>query len=226
MKLTRVCILVTVILMTGSMVFADVSIELRGNLGSGVGSVRTGEFDDIYGSDDQNLNIVYGFVIAPQITFGDDSSRFFIRPEAGMVFNNGVGNGFRFTYEDETIGVTGDSECTLAVSTIELPVLLGMETDFSGAWTMDYYMGPYISIPVSGTITSSTLTSGLSFSSPVLGGTAGVSGSVQAGPGNIVFDMRYLFDFASTKMTTESGDSVSVYARRNILLSAGYKINL
>ncbi len=224
MKHTKIITLLIAILVIGGTAFADVSLGINGSFGSGVGSVRTGEFDDIYGASDDNMNIIPGFLISSQITFGSESGGFFIRPEAGMLFNNGVGNGFHFTYEDETIGISNDSLCEVSVSTIDIPVLFGMESKVSDVWILDYYMGPYISIPLAGMITSAELTSQLKGISPIFGGTAGVTGNIKAGPGFVVLDMRYLFDFSSTKMEATNGEPVSLYARRNIILNAGYKL--
>ena len=226
MKIARIITILTMVLVMGSAAYAvDLSLGINGQAGSGVGTVRAGEYEELYGVGDDELNMLGGFNIAAQITFGENTSRFFIRPEAGMLFNNGLGNGFYFTYDDHTIGLASDSDCKVSIATVDIPVLLGMETAISN-WMLDFYMGPYISIPVFGTVTTSAGSAQLTTVAPVFGGTAGITGNLKAGEGAFVFDMRYLFDFASTKMAIASTDeAVSVYARRNIQLSAGYKLD-
>ena len=186
--------------------------------------MRAGEYEESYGSADSILNMITGIDISAQFTFGEKKNRFFIRPEAGILLNNGIGKGYRFVYEDYPIGLKNDSDCSISVTTIELPLLLGMETDFRN-WSIDYYLGPYLSIPITGSLETASGTSQLNFSSPVFGGTAGMTGNLNVGPGAFTVDVRYLFDLGSTRMDiSDSDNSTLIYARRNIILSAGYKL--
>lgn len=220
-NLVKVTTLAVFVLVTSTVFAADLSLGIDLNVGTGVGSVRTGELNEQYGVTDNNINPIVGADLSAKMLFGDKSNKFMFRPEVGITLNNGVGSGFRFTYDDYTIGVDDSSECSISVTVIDVPLLFGLETEISEEWSINYYLGPYISIPVSGKFTTSAGVTDLEFTNPSFGSTAGVTGNLNTKSGAFTFDMRYLFDLTATKMNNNS-----IYARRNIVVSIGYELDV
>lgn len=214
------------VLIVATASYAEVSFGASFVGGSGVGSIRMDSLADAYGKSDDSLNTVGGFSLNSHISFGDGKVRFMIQPEAVMLFNNGVGNGFHFTYDDYTLGIEGRSDGSISVTTIDLPLLLG--SDFvEGNWILTAYAGPYLSIPVAGTCYIANENINLKYDMPAWGLAAGFGANTKFGPGSMVFDVRYYFDLSPVKMINEStGESMNVYARRAIVMSAGYSFSL
>lgn len=210
----------------GSSFALDVDFSLGANLlaGGNFGAVRAGNFEKTYGETDSIPNLTGGFEIETQIDFNlaDDKS-FFVRPCADIIFNNGVGNGFKFTYEDHTIGTTNKSDCKISVTTLDIPLLFGYKQKFSSRISMDFYVGPYISFALSGNVEIQEKSYDAKFVSPVFGGMAGLDGEFKLGRGEIVCGAGYKFDFAATKAKI-NGTEGTLYARRNIFMSAGYRL--
>lgn len=209
-----------------SSVFAlDVDFSFGANLlaGGNFGAVRAGDFEEAYGETDAIPNLTGGFNVEAQIDFNlAEDKAFFIRPGVDMLFNNGVGNGFKFTYEDHTIGTTTDSDCKISMTTLDIPLLFGYKQKFSPKISMDFYFGPYISFPIAGTVEIEGKSYDAKFVSPVFGGTAGLDGAFKAGPGEITCGAEYKFDFVATKAKVE-GIEGTVYACRNISMNFGYR---
>lgn len=210
-----------------SSIFAlDVDFSLGANIlaGGNFGSVRAGNFEKLYGETDSIPNLTGGFEIETQIDFNlaEDKS-FFIRPCGDIIFNNGVGNGFKFTYEDHTIGTTSESDCKIAVTTLDIPLLFGYKQKFSPKISMDFYVGPYISFALSGNVEVEGKSYNAKFISPVFGGMAGLDGAFKLGRGEIICGAGYKFDFAATKSKIENKEG-TLYARRNIFMNIGYRL--
>ncbi len=226
--LRKICITLFSLGFCVSSVFAlDVDFSLGANIlaGGNFGALRAGNFKKLYGETDSIPNLTGGFEIETQIDFNlaEDKS-FFIRPCADIIFNNGVGNGFKFTYEDYTIGTTSVSDCKISVMTLDIPLLFGYKQKFSPRVSMDFYVGPYISFALSGNVKIQEKSYDAKFVSPVFGGMAGLDGIFEIGRGKIICGAGYKFDFAATKVKIE-GTEGTLYARRNIFMNAGYRFN-
>lgn len=210
-------------LICGTSVFAQISFgaDLKG--GTAVGAVRAGDFEDVFGTTDSILNVTYGFDLNAQFGFRIAEQNFFLRPQVSMLFNNGVGNGFKFTYEDHSIGTSYDSDCSISVTTIDIPIYFGYRQNLSNKITMEYFMGPYVSFPIYGKIKTDSKDYSGKFASPVFGAGIGLDCAISAGYGAFVLGADYMFDLTATKLKID-GSKELVYARRNISLNAGYRI--
>lgn len=209
-------------LIFGTSVFAEISFGANLKGGTGVGAVRAGDFENAFGTTDSILNITFGFDLNAQFGFKIGTQDFFVRPEFSMLFNNGLGNGFCFTYDDHSIGTSSDSDCGISVTTIDIPVYFGYKHSVGEKIFMEYFMGPYLSFPVYGKIETDAKDFFGDFAKPVLGAAFGLDCGIKAGKGAIILGTNYMFDFVATKLDIDGKDEL-IYARRNISINAGYR---
>ncbi len=210
------------VLLLGTSAFAEISFTGALKAGSGVGTVRAGKFEDSFGTSDSVLNMTCGFDLNAQFGFKIKGQNFFLRPGFSMLFNNGLGNGFKFTYEDYSIGTSTASACAINVTTIDIPLYFGYRHSAGEKVTMEYYMGPYLSFPLAGKIRTAEENFSASFVKPVFGAAAGLDCTIKAGIGSVVLGADYMFDFTATKLKISDAEEL-VYARREISLNAGYR---
>jgi hypothetical protein len=113
-------------------------------------------------------------------------------------------------------------------SSLDIPILL-LYSLTDGPVQVGLLGGAHISIPLGdfeieysfmGMSESETIgTDGATF-----GLTAGLFGSMPAGPGSFVGDIRFIFDFNELTVS-ESGYSMDILSRRGLALTVGYKIS-
>lgn len=207
---------------------ANVGFSLGANVlgGGNFGSVRAGNLEQIYGTTDSISNLTGGFELNSQIDFKiTDSQSIIIYPTLDFIFNNGVGNGFKFTYENHTLGTSTQSDCKISMTTIDFSLFSGYKYKFDEKISMDFYLGPYISFPISGKISTVEKSSKASFVSPIFGAAAGLDGIFKVGIGEITAGAGYKFDFMATSAKVNNA-KISVYARRNIFANVGYRFIL
>lgn len=228
-KLKKIFLVTTIFTVITSGTFAaNVGFSLGANLlgGGNFGSVRAGDLEKIYGTTDSISNLTGGFDLNAQIDFKlSDSQAIILRPTLDFIFNNGVGNGFKFTYENHTIGTSTQSDCKISMTTIDFSLLAGYKYSFSEKIAMDFYVGPYISFPVSGNVSFGAESYKANFVSPNFGATAGLDGIFKVGIGEITAGAGYKFDFMATSAKVNNAKT-SIYARRNIFANVGYRFIL
>jgi hypothetical protein len=94
-------------------------------------------------------------------------------------------------------------------SVLSIPVMLKFIFNPSMTTTLGFYGGGYTNFVLLGTTTP-----------PLLGVLGGVDLAVKAGPGAVLFDLRYSIDMGSTDV---HDDNIESYKRMFLTLSAGYK---
>lgn len=223
--LSKKAAVLAIALAAGGIASAEVSFGASVIGGGDVGSVRAGDYEETFGETDSIINLTVGFTLDAQLNFNIGSQSFFVRPSVDFLFNNGLGNGFKFTYDDHTIGTSSKSDCKISVTTIDIPVIFGYTAKFSDKVKMNFFLGPYISFAADGTVEFNGKKHNADFVEPVFGGLAGLEGCLKAGPGSVVLGAGYKFDFAATEMEV-NGTKGTLYARRNIFMNAGYRFEL
>jgi len=223
-KVSKKAIMVLVVsAIAVSSLFAGVGVGLNAVIGSSVGSVRTGEYKDTYGATDSLLNTVYGIKADVQIDLNIGGLPFFVRPEVQVLFNNGVGNGFRFTFDDRNVGVSTSSDNRISITTVDIAALFGYRSAMTDKVTMEYFVGAYASLPVAGKV-ATTETYSTKMAAANFGALAGVDAAMKAGVGEVVLGARFMFDLTSTKVEI-SGTEQNLYARSAIAATAGYRLS-
>ena len=151
----------------------------------------------------------------------------FLGIQSGLDFY--AGNGIKFGGED-----AGESySLTCSYNTLDIPVLVTFRLPL-GLVKTTLYAGPNFSFPVGKVKVSATgagaKVEGDAFefdSIMVFGMQAGIDTSLGLGPLDLVLGLRYINDFANTKVKTlddsRSGDFLT---RRNLILSLGVQFNM
>lgn len=229
MKMKKLIVLCAACVAFGSLMFAESEessafsrffstiqpeVGLKAIGTTGLGSQWAGEIANVSDGSD-GINIGGGASLFGKASIGSGSVRYMNQIEVNLLFNNGVGNTFN----------KNDTEIFVSVMTLDIPILFGVDIDLGERVVLTPFVGPYISIPLAGTLTSAGNDSKLSCGGVEFGGTAGIAAGFCVGPGEIVADARYDFDFTPTKM--RSGNvSAEIFTRRGIQLGIGYQMKI
>ncbi len=210
----------------------DISVGARGNVNFGVGSKACG-----YDSADKNSgNVGGGFGIYADfglVKLG--GGKLGIQPEFDVNFNNGAA--VKYTASSGILNNTSTAtEVTRNASSIDIPVIVTYNMNLAKSWKFGLGAGFFVSFPFDGKWTSTTTTTVLGNSTTgssdgtytLNGANFGMVFDVNAGyklgPGYIVADLRYMFDFANTKSLSDNGDSTDLFSRGLLNLGAGYEL--
>ena len=212
----------------------DITVGARGNYDMFIGTAASGGTREYLDNDikpfvssyNEGPNLVGGgFAVYGNFGFLDlGGGTLGAQVEAGMNFNNG------FTVEMDG---KKDNRSTM---TIDIPVLVTYTYPIMDTLSIGGGVGPYISIPLGydevvkeddykasdWADIKTRLNFGLAFD---------VNGAYKVGPGSIVLDLRYILDFAPTKIDgtdKTSGakvwDGEETFVRRGLLIGLGYQI--
>jgi hypothetical protein len=196
--------------MSTAAVFADFSAGARAGVG-----INFFEFDDDIASSgdskvkcgftaavfaDIDIPVVEGLVFQPEVVF------------ARHVFVFDVGGG----------------ELEFTANTLDLPLLLGYKIKAGDSFTIMPFAGPRLSFNI-GDMDMELEAMGMNMSYEVdnmvnFGITAGVSASLNVGPGSVVLDVRYNRDFTTVEVIGEANDGLKLGIYQTIDISAGYMI--
>lgn len=194
--------------MSTAAVFADFSAGARAGVG-----INFFEFDDdIASSGDSKVKC--GFTAA---VFADID----IPVVEGLVFQPEVVFARHVFAFDEGV------EIELTANTLDLPLLLGYKIKAGDSFTIMPFAGPRLSFNI-GDMELEAMGMNMSYEVDNMvnfGITAGVSASLNVGPGSVVFDVRYNRDFTSLSIKEPSGsDTQKLGVYQSIDISAGYMI--
>ena len=143
-----------------------------------------------------------------------------VQTELDFFFNNGV-------YCTASQTLLGTTKLTGSVSTLDIPVLFTADFNFTKKLSVEAESGFYLSIPLSPFHCVATYPSvSGSQDQPVrnlnVGMIFGAGLGYKMGPGSLVGNIRYLFDFTGTQ--TEADSKISeAYIRRGLTFSVGYQ---
>lgn len=137
-------------------------------------------------------------------------------------------NGIKFGGE-----IAGEKlSLTYSYNTVDIPVLVTFRLPL-GLVKTTLYAGPNFSFPVGKVKVSATglgsETDGKAFdidSIMVFGMQAGIDTSLGLGPLDFVLGLRYINDFANTRIKTSGNVSDDFLTRRNLILSLGVQFNM
>ncbi|MBP5444107.1 MAG: hypothetical protein J6Y60_12795 [Treponema sp.] len=236
---------ITVLALSSLTAFAlDITVGARGNLNLGFGTYLVDDYKEAAqtlkdmasggGSWDEGGNTGGGFGIYANfglLELGGGSLG--IQPEISMNFNNG------YNYMIQ-IGAN-KLERSFYKTVIDIPVLVTFTYPIMDALSIGGGIGPYLSIPVmidsqvkvTGSPTTKesdnyTMKTGLN-----IGLALDVNGAYKLGPGSIVLDLRYMFDFNPTRITridknteTTIEDDEKLFKRGILAIGLGYQIKL
>lgn len=113
-------------------------------------------------------------------------------------------------------------EIEVTANTLDLPLLFGYKIKAGDSFTIMPFAGPRLSFNI-GDIELEAMGMNMSYEADNMvnfGITAGVSASLNVGPGSVVFDVRYNRDF--TTVEANDGGKLGIY--QTIDISAGYMI--
>ena len=150
----------------------------------------------------------------------------FLGIQSGLDFYSG--NGIKFGGE-----IAGEKlSLTYSYNTLDIPVLVTFRLPL-GLVKTTLYAGPNFSFPVGKVKISATglgsETDGDTFdmdSTMVFGMQAGIDTSLGLGPLDLVLGLRYINDFANTKVKILDSVGEDFLTRRNLILSLGVQFNM
>ena len=203
-----------------SNLFGTVRMEagLKGIATTGAGSAWSDDFD--FPTNRDNVNFGGGFGLFGHAAFGSGSVRYMNQLEVNLLFNDGIGNSITNFFDGD------DEKGYLSVLTLDIPLLFGVDIDV-GKIVLSPFIGPVLSVPLTGTATFAGKDYDLSCKGVNFGGTVGLGVGIPVGPGQIAIDARYAYDFTETKMKVEDLDGTqTLYRRGGIQVSLGYKTQL
>jgi len=146
------------------------------------------------------------------------TDRISVQAELNFMINQGYTK--RVVYEDVVERLT-----EVTYSSVDIPILLRFNF-LNSPSAFGILAGPHISIPlgraqiiIDGTIEQVEIDSSATF-----GITAGLFGGVRLGPGRIMGDLRFIFDFNSSE-ERQMEESLAFMRRRALLFTLGYEIS-
>ncbi|MDR2471771.1 MAG: outer membrane beta-barrel protein [Treponema sp.] len=156
------------------------------------------------------------FVIAAYGSYAF-TSKLSLQPELNVMINQG----------QKLSSVFGSGD--VVYTSLDIPVLVKFtiwEPAVAGKpLSLGLHAGPLLSIPLGGIKTKiSGYSSEIDTDGITFGITTGTYAAYPLGPGRIVADLRFLFDFNAVKAKS-SGVSVDYFTRRGLIFTAGYEIS-
>jgi len=175
-----------------------------------------GHFDDPGHSTLDEMIINFSLAVYGVYTFTD---RLSLQAELNFMINQGYG--LRVSVD----GVPKHSQ-DVTYSSLDIPLLLRYSF-FNSSSVLGLLAGPHISFPIGMVLFSESGNNEEADIDTVatFGITAGVFGGVRAGPGRIVADMRFIFDFNSVEERREGAGGFEFMRRRALLFSLGYEMS-
>lgn len=195
--------------------FSSVSVGVRANGGLNLGTKEAGKMDDFL-----DKKVLPGFGAGLYARW-DLPIVPFLGIQSGLDFYSG--NGMKFGGED-----AGESySLTYSYNTVDIPVLVTFRLPL-GLVKTTLYAGPNFSFPV-GKVKVSATGAGSKIESDasefdsimVFGMQAGIDTSLGLGPLDLVLGLRYINDFANTRIKYSDSISDDFLTRRNLILSLG-----
>ena len=198
--------------------FSSVSLGVRANGGLNLGTKEATEMDDFL-----DKKVLPGFGAGLYARW-DLPIVPFLGIQSGLDFY--AGNGIKFGGE-----IAGEKlSLTYSYNTLDIPVLVTFRLPL-GLVKTTLYAGPNFSFPVGKVKVSATglgsETDGKAFdidSIMVFGMQAGIDTSLGLGPLDLVLGLRYINDFANTRIKTSGNVSDDFLTRRNLILSLGVEL--
>lgn len=198
--------------------FSSVSLGVRANGGLNLGTKEATEMDDFL-----DKKVLPGFGAGLYARW-DLPIVPFLGIQSGLDFY--AGNGIKFGGE-----IAGEKlSLTYSYNTLDIPVLVTFRLPL-GLVKTTLYAGPNFSFPVGKVKVSATglgsETDGKAFdidSIMVFGMQAGIDTSLGLGPLDFVLGLRYINDFANTRIKTSGNVSDDFLTRRNLILSLGVEL--
>ena len=175
-----------------------------------------GHFDDPGHSTVDEMRINFIFAGHGAYTFTD---RISIQAELNFMVNQGY---------NLRVSVDGDllhSE-KVRYSSLDIPVLLRYNF-LNSSSVFGILAGPHISIPI-GMVEFSEGGNSDEFqiyTAATFGLSAGIFGGFRAGPGRVIGDLRFIFDFNSVEERREGAGGFEFMRRRALLFSLGYEMS-
>ena len=201
--------------------FSSVSVGVRANGGLNLGTKEATEMDDFL-----DKKVLPGFGAGLYARW-DLPIVPFLGIQSGLDFY--ARNGIKFGGED-----AGESySLTYSYNTLDIPVLVTFRLPL-GLVKTTLFAGPNFSFPVGKVKVSATgagaKVEGDAFefdSIMVFGMQAGIDTSLGLGPLDLVLGLRYINDFANTRIKySDSSRSDDFLTRRNLILSLGVQFNM
>lgn len=195
--------------------FSSVSLGVRANGGLNLGTKEASDLDDAF-----DKKVLPGFGAGLYARW-DLPIVPFLGIQSGLDFY--AGNGIKFGEE-----IAGEKlSLTYSYNTLDIPVLVTFRLPL-GLVKTTLYAGPNFSFPVGKVKVSATglgsETDGKAFdmdSTMVFGMQAGIDTSLGLGPLDLVLGLRYINDFANTRIKYTDSTSDDFLTRRNLILSLG-----
>lgn len=199
--------------------FSSVSVGVRANGGLNLGTKEATEMDDFL-----DKKVLPGFGAGLYARW-DLPIVPFLGIQSGLDFY--ARNGIKAGGED-----AGESySITYSYNTVDIPVLVTFRLPL-GLVKTTLFAGPNFSFPV-GKGKVSMIAAGLKVedafefdSIMVFGMQAGIDTSLGLGPLDLVLGLRYINDFANTKIKISESVSEDLLTRRNLILSLGVQFNM
>lgn len=216
----RVVLVLVLLCVIFPLAFSSVSLGARVNGGLNLGTKEAGKMDDFL-----DKKVLPGF-----------GAGLYARWDLPIVPFLGIQSGLDF-YAKNGIKTGGEDageefSFTYSYNTVDIPVLVTFRLPL-GLVKTTIYAGPNFSFPV-GKVKASATGAGSKIegdaleidSIMVFGMQAGIDTSLGLGPLDLVLGLRYINDFANTKVKTLDNVSEDFLTRRNLILSLGVQFNM
>ena len=196
--------------------FSSVSVGVRANGGLNLGTKEATDSGDIL-----DKKVLPGFGAGLYARW-DLPIVPFLGIQSGLDFY--AGNGIKFGGE-----IAGEKlSLTYSYNTLDIPVLVTFRLPL-GLVKTTLYAGPNFSFPLGKLNVKGKTDNSLSFdidSIMVFGMQAGIDTSLGLGPLDLVLGLRYINDFANTKVKILDSVGEDFLTRRNLILSLGVQFNM
>jgi len=166
------------------------------------------------GSATDKMKINFNFAVYGNYSFTD-------RLAIQIELNGMINQGYKLELSAGGVSETVD----ISYSSLDIPILLKYNF-IRNLWLLGIQAGPHISIPVGKTDLSAPDQSGsIDISTAATFGlTAGLFGGYTVGPGRIIGDLRFIFDFNKVE-GEQNGVKQAFILRRALLLTVGYEVS-
>ena len=179
---------------------------IGGRLGAAMGLHNAGDFDESGVSIDPLFN--FNFALYANYAFTDRVS---FQPEFNFMINQGY---------QMRIPLVGSMDITY--SSLDIPLLLRISLLERPA-AMGFLLGPHLSIPLGrGEVSGGGVSAEFDIDTGITFGiTAGIFTGWQAGPGRLIADMRFIFDFNGVEDMLMD----EFIRRRALITTIGYEVS-